>query len=123
MVVVLVDADGTADVADVVRRRRLIADERSARECVRGRNDEPLGRYPWRRRWQCVSRHSYRWLDGQGCMRSSGDSHEQTGLSTGTVTNNDQLATDFRHLGDGSIAIQIWVMSGSGEVENGEWTS
>ena len=26
--------------------------------------------------------------------------HEQTGLSTSTVTDNDQLATDFRHLRD-----------------------
>lgn len=34
--------------------------------------------------------------------------HEQTGLSTSTVTDNDQLATDFRHLRD-------WVNEGSRE--------
>lgn len=39
---------------------------------------------------------------GGGRVRRHGDSHEETGLSTGTVTNNDQLATDFRHLRDGS---------------------
>jgi len=27
--------------------------------------------------------------------------HEQTGLSAGTVTDNDQLATDLSHLRDG----------------------
>lgn len=33
-------------------------------------------------------------------------SHEQTGLSTGTVTDDDQLATDFRHLRDGSTGTE-----------------
>ena len=35
--------------------------------------------------------------------REQGDRHlhEQTGLSAGTVTDNDQLATDLSHLRDG----------------------
>ena len=32
-------------------------------------------------------------------------SHEQTGLSAGTVTDNDQLATDLSHLRDGSMGV------------------
>jgi hypothetical protein len=31
--------------------------------------------------------------------------HEQTGLSAGTVTDNDQLATDLSHLRDGSMGV------------------
>jgi hypothetical protein len=34
--------------------------------------------------------------------------HEQTGLSAGTVTDNDQLATDLSHLRDGSMGV-LWV--------------
>lgn len=33
----------------------------------------------------------------QGQALGSLDSHKKTGLSTSTVTDNDQLATDFRH--------------------------
>lgn len=44
-------------------------------------------------RWQSAWLRRARAPDG-GCE----DSHEKTSLSTGTVTNNDQLATDFRHL-------------------------
>lgn len=35
------------------------------------------------------------------------DLHEQTGLSAGTVTDNDQLATDLRHLRDRSMRSEI----------------
>jgi hypothetical protein len=34
------------------------------------------------------------------------DLHEQACLSTSTVTNNDQLATDFRHLRNKSTAVR-----------------
>ena len=39
--------------------------------------------------------------------REQGDRHlhEQTGLSAGTVTDNDQLATDLSHLRDGSMGV------------------
>lgn len=33
------------------------------------------------------------------------DLHEQTGLSAGTVTDNDQLATDLGHLRDSQWAV------------------
>ena len=33
--------------------------------------------------------------------------HEQTGLSAGTVTDNDQLATDLSHLRGGSMGV-LW---------------
>lgn len=29
------------------------------------------------------------------------DSHQQTRFSTGTITNNDQLSTEFGHFGEG----------------------
>ena len=38
--------------------------------------------------------------------RSEMFSHEQTSLSASTVTNNNQLATDFRHLRDVSMTVQ-----------------
>jgi len=44
--------------------------------------------------------------------------HEQAGLSASTVTNNDQLATDFRHLRRLSMAFQYSSeCSGSEEVQ------
>lgn len=55
---------------------------------------EPLGMCPWRRRCEAISERSM-------CVsRSKVDSHEQAGLAASTVTHNDQLATDFRHLRD-----------------------
>lgn len=38
---------------------------------------------------------------GERAVSRADDLHEETGLSAGTVTDNDQLATDFRHLRDG----------------------
>ena len=35
--------------------------------------------------------------------------HEQTGLSAGTVTDNDQLATDLSHLRGGSMGV-LWAL-------------
>lgn len=56
------------------------------------------GKVPLEKTLRCSQYHG----GGHVCMFGGhGDSHEETGLSTSTVTNNDQLATDFRHLRDG----------------------
>ena len=44
---------------------------------------------------RCPAREQCGW---QWCY-----SHEQAGLSAGTVTDNDQLATDLSHLREGSM--------------------
>lgn len=41
---------------------------------------------------------------GKGCL----DSHQQTRFSTGTVTTNDQLSAEFRHLGEG--VFDVWMV-------------
>lgn len=85
--------------------------------------DEPLGRYPWRRRWR-----SRQYAGGRMEQRwHAGDSHEETGLSAGTVTNDDELATDFRHLRDGSRSAPggwQWTVRSRAERgggDDGEW--
>jgi hypothetical protein len=40
-------------------------------------------------------------MAGDGGGREGGDSHQQAGLTTGTVAYNDQLSTDFRHGDEG----------------------
>lgn len=44
----------------------------------------------------CNSQHRVRAITRYVLLHS----HEQAGLSTGAITNNDQLATDIRHLRD-----------------------
>jgi hypothetical protein len=70
----------------------------------------PLGTCPWRKHWADNNQHEHsssqagsrrrRWraMDGG---REGGDSHQQAGLTTGTVAYNDQLSTDFRHGDEG----------------------